>query len=74
MSGTVQHVLDVEALELGATAWEDIPRDLLTEDPGTVAPLFGILDPFPDVNISSGGGGCCGSCGCDCGCVNPPHP
>ena len=73
MPGTLQDVLGVEAFEVSTTAREDIPRDLLTEDPDTIAPVFDIVDPIPDVNVSSAGGGC-GSCGCDCGSVNPPPP
>jgi hypothetical protein len=70
MPGTVLDVLDLEAFEISATAREDIPRDLLTEDPDTIAPVFGFIDPVPDANITIGSG--CGGCGCDCGCVNPP--
>lgn len=72
MPGTMQGLLDVEAFEVSATAREDVARDLLTENPDTIAPVFGFIDPLPDVNISSADNGCGCGCGCDCGCVNPP--
>lgn len=64
-------VLELEAVDVGGSAGEDVCVDVLTEDPDAVVPQFMTLSEHPDsfpacvTSCSS-----CGAMSCNCSCVS----
>jgi hypothetical protein len=62
MPPTTSTTLDIEAVDVTATAWDDLMREVLADDPDAVAPIF-----FPERGIqavtSPPPGGCSSSSG-----------
>jgi hypothetical protein len=55
--------LEMEALDVTAGAWEDLKREVLADDPDSVAPLFIGDSRMAGVFLCSGSAGCsCSGC------------